>query len=472
MKKQTFGIVITTRSFFPSHLVTAAREQITKLILNKGYDYILLNESDTEYGAVRTYDEAKKCAELFRKNADIISGVIIVLPNFGEETGVADCLDLAGLQVPVLVQACDDDFDALDLGHRRDAFCGKLSLCNNLYQRGIKFTNTTLHTCRIDSDIFAADFDRFAAICRVVKGIKHMRIAALGARPVAFNTVRYSEKILQKHQINVQTIDMSEVIAAANQIENDERVDSKMREIEEYGSIACGISREKIRTQAKLCIAIEQFIREYQCDCSAIQCWDSIQNNYGCATCLSMSMMGEKGLPSACEMDVTGALTMFAFLKATGTPPAYMDWNNNVNDERNMCITLHCSNFPKSFFQRESIEIGNLDVLATTIGEDKCFGACKAQVAEGPMTFAKISTDDANGTLKLYVGEGEFLPDAIDTKGGTALCHIDGLQSLMQYLCENGFEHHVAFVRGHVADVIEEAFGKYIGAEVYRHHIS
>lgn len=469
MEKQTFGVIITTRSFFPSHLVAEAREKITKLLTDKNYDYIMVGEDDTEHGAVRSYDEAKVCAELFRSNEDKISGVIVVLPNFGEETGVADCLDLAGLNVPVLVQACDDDFNNLGMDNRRDAFCGKLSLCNNFYQRDIKFTNTTLHTCKIDSDSFAADVDRFAAVCRVVNGIKHVRIAALGARPVAFNTVRYSEKILQKHKINVQTIDMSEVITAAKNVQDDGAVDEKIREIRNYGKIIDGISEEKVGKQAKLCIAIEQFIREYQCDCSAIQCWDSIQNNYGCATCLAMSMMGEKGMPSACEMDVTGALTMYSFLQATGMPPAYMDWNNNVDDKRNMCITLHCSNFPKSFFMKESIEIGNLDVLATTIGADKCFGACKAQVAAGPMTFAKISTDDAKGILKLYVGEGEFLPDAVGTKGGTALCHIEGLQGLMNHLCENGFEHHVAFVRGHVADVIEEAFDKYIGAEVYRH---
>jgi len=469
MEKQTFGIIITTRSFFPSHLVAEAREKIITLLSNKGYGYVMVEEKDTELGAVLSYDDAKTCAKLFKDNAEKISGIIVILPNFGEETGVADCLDLADLDVPVLIQACDDDFDNLGMENRRDAFCGKLSLCNNLYQRGIKFTNTATHTCKLDSVSFSGDIDRFASICSVVGGIKHMRIAALGARPAAFNTVRFSEKILQNHKINVQTIDMSEVIFTAMNMADGPIVDAKIEEIKAYGKVIGGISEKKLKSQAKLCIIIEQFVDRYQCDCSAIQCWDSVQNNYGCATCLAMSMMGEKGKPSACEMDVTGALTMYAFLKATGTAPAYMDWNNNVDDNRNMCITLHCSNFPKSFFKKESIEIGNLDVLATTIGSDKCFGACKAQVAEGPMTFAKISTDDKKGILKLYVGEGEFCDKTINTKGGTALCKIEGLQSLMNYMCENGYEHHVAFVRGHVADVIEEAFGKYIGAEVYRH---
>lgn len=469
MKKQTFGLIITTRSFFPSHLVKTAKEEITKKLTDLGYDYVMVSEKDTDLGAVLSYDEAVTCAKLFKANAEDISGIIVILPNFGEETGVADAIELASLDVPILVQACDDDFDKMGLDNRRDAFCGKLSLCNNLYQRGIKFSTTKTHTCKITSDAFTDDLLNFAAVCRITSGVKNMRIAAIGARPSAFHTVRFSEKILQKHKIGVHTVDMSEIIFTAMNMPTDDTVTVKVAEIKAYGNIPADISDEKILKQAKLCIAMENFVDDNHCQASAVQCWDSVQNNYGCATCLGMSMMGEKGKPSACEMDITGALTMYAFRQAANSAPAYMDWNNNVKDDRDMCICLHCSNFPKSFFGKENIEISNLDVLATTLDVDKCFGACKGQVAAGPMTFAKISTDDTRGVLKLYVGEGEFLADKVDTKGGVANCRVGGLQDLLHYMCDNGYEHHVSFVRGHVADAMAEAFGKYIGAEVYRH---
>lgn len=469
MERQTFGVIVTTRSFFPSYLAVEAKKQIIQKLESLGYDYITVTEEQTNFGAVLSYEEAKICAELFRKNAEKISGIIVILPNFGEETGVADAIELADLNVPILVQACDDDFDKLQLKYRRDAFCGKLSLCNNFYQRGIKFTNTSTHTCKIDSEQFSKDLKKFAAVCRVVKGLKNCRIAAIGARPDAFNTVRYSEKILQKHKIGVHTADMSEIIFAAKNMENGPRVQQKIEEILSYGNILPEIGDAKIVKQAKLCLAIEDCIKKYECQASAIQCWDSIEENYGCATCLCMSLMGEQGKPSACEMDVTGAVTMYAMLLAGETPPAYMDWDNNVDDDRNCCVCLHCSNFPKSFFGTEDIEIGNLDVLATTIGAEKCFGACKGQVKEGPMTFAKLSTDDTSGKLKMYVGEGEFRSTPIDTKGGVAFCHVEGLQNLLNYMCCNGYEHHVAFARGQIADILEEALGKYIGVEVYHH---
>ncbi|MDR1132284.1 MAG: fucose isomerase [Oscillospiraceae bacterium] len=433
-----------------------------------GYGCIAVTEDMTEYGAILTFDEAKICAELFKKHGEEISGIICCLPNFGEELGVAEAITLAGLNVPVLVQACNDDFNKLDMANRRDAFCGKLSLCNNLYQRGIPCTLTTYHTCDIASESFTRDLKKFAGVCRVVNGLKGSRIAMLGARPAAFNTVRFSEKVLQKHGISVQTADLSEIIFNAMSYSDKEKVKAKIKEIREFGSVPEFITDELLERQAKLGLALEAYVELLDCDASTVQCWDSLEQNYGCAPCLAMAMMGDKGKPSACESDVTGALSMLAAHLATGTAPALMDWNNNIREDHDACICLHCSNFPKSFFAADNIEIECLDVIGSTLGKQNCFGACKGQVASGPMTFMRYTTDDCKGALKMYVGEGEFEPGEIPTNGGVANCRVKNLQSLMKYICENGFEHHVCFVRGHVADILEES-AKYMGVKCYRH---
>lgn len=468
MKRQTFGVIVTTRSFFPSHLVRTARNQITALLSELGYGCVMVGEDDTGYGAVVTYGEAQLCAELFRRRREELCGIIAILPNFGEELGVAETIGRAGLDVPVLIQACDDSWDKMDMANRRDAFCGKISLSNNLYQRGIPFTLTRLHTCGIDSAEFRADVQRFAAICRVAGGLKGARIAMLGARPIAFNTVRFSEKILQKYGISVQTVDFSEIIAGAEGYSDAARLSAKTSEIRAYGTIPRSVGEELIERQARLCCTLEETVAALSCDASTVQCWDSVQHNYGCATCLAMSMMGECGKPSACESDVTGAVSMLAARLAAGTAPALMDWNNNIREDRDCCVSLHCSNFPKSFFASD-IEIGSLDVLGSVLGAEHCFGACKGQVAAGPMTFFRITTDDVRGVMKAYVGEGEFLSEKVPTKGGVAACRVPRLQELMRYVCRNGFEHHVCFVRGHVADILEEALSIYMGVEVYRH---
>lgn len=464
----TFGVIITNRSFFPDHLVLTAREKLLKSLAAWGHTCVTLSTEDTFMGETMTYDEARKCAALFRAHAADIDGIIVCLPNFGEETGVADAIRLSKLDCPILIQACDDDFEKLQLENRRDAFCGKLSLCNNLYQYGIKYTLTARHTCQVDGDEFHRDVERFARICAVVKSMRTARIAQFGARVLPFRTVRYSEKLLQSCGITVETEDMSEIFADIGEIADRALIDRKVQEIREYGNICAGISDEKVERQAKLCIALENWMAEHHCDASAVQCWDSVEANYGCAACLSMSMMGEKGMPSACETDVMGAVSMLALLRASGVSPIYQDWNNNYKGEPDKCVNVHCSNYPAAAF-REKPEIGNLDILATTLGAECSFGALKGRVRPSEMTYLKVSTDDRNGIIKCYLGEGKFTDDPLETFGGVAVCEVKDLNGLMRHISKNGYEHHVALAQAACADVLEEALGNYMGWQVYRH---
>ena len=465
----TFGVIISNRSFFPDHLVRTAREKLMAAMEQWEHQVIALSPEDTFLGQTMTYEEAKKCAALFRAHSAEIEGVIVCLPNFGEETGVADAIKMSGLNVPILVQACDDDLDKLQLENRRDAYCGKLSLCSNLYQYGIPYSLTARHTCPVDSEEFHADVERFARVCAVVKALRTARIAQLGARVTPFRTVRYSEKLLQQAGISVITEDMSEIFADAWLLQdNDPRVLAREAEIRAYGNICPGIAREKVLKQAKLSLTIDQWMADHECVASAVQCWDSVEANYGCAACLSMSMMSSRGLPSACETDVMGAVSLLALLKASGVAPVYQDWDNNYGGDTDRCVNVHCSNYPAAAF-REKPEIANLDILATTLGTEYSFGALKGRVRPDKMTFLKVSTDDRRGVIKCYLGQGEFTDDPLETFGGVAVCHVKNLDGLMHYVAKNGFEHHVAIVQAECADILEEALGNYLGWEVYRH---
>ena len=465
----TFGVIISNRSFFPDHLVRTAREKLMAAMEQWGHQVIALSPEDTCLGQTMTYEEAKKCAALFRAHSAEIEGVIVCLPNFGEETGVADAIKMSGLNVPILIQACDDDLDKLQLENRRDAYCGKLSLCSNLYQYGIPYSLTARHTCPVDSEEFHADVERFARICAVVKALRTARIAQLGARVTPFRTVRYSEKLLQQAGISVITEDMSEIFADAWLLRDDDpRVLAREAEIRAYGNICPGIAREEVLKQAKLSLTIDQWMADHECVASAVQCWDSVEANYGCAACLSMSMMSSRGLPSACETDVMGAVSLLALLKASGVAPVYQDWDNNYGGDTDRCVNVHCSNYPAAAF-REKPEIANLDILATTLGTEYSFGALKGRVRPDKMTFLKVSTDDRRGVIKCYLGQGEFTDDPLETFGGVAVCHVKNLDGLMHYVAKNGFEHHVAIVQAECADILEEALGNYLGWEVYRH---
>jgi L-fucose isomerase-like protein len=471
-KKITFGLIVGSRGFFNAELAVGVRAKLLEILEKNGYEYVITPEDATPCGAIETREHAKLCAELFRKNADRIDGVIVVLPNFGDELGIVQTLEMSKLDVPVVVQACDDDVDKLSVSERRDAFCGKFSVCNNLYQYGIPFTNTTYHTYPIDGQEFVADLDYFARVCRVVKGLTNARIGAIGARPAAFQTVRFSEKLLQAAGITVVPVDLSEVIFGAQSLADDDRsVQHKIEEIRAYGRIPDTIPSANVLKQAKLSVTIDRWMDENECDASAVECWDSIQKNYGCATCLSMAMMGDRLLPSACEVDVAGAVSMYALLLASGNPPSFQDWNNNYGDDRDMCINTHCSSFPKSFMGRD-VEVSNLDILGATLGPDNCFGAVKGQAVPGLISFFRISTDDSWGTIKAYLGEGEMTDDPVGNfQGGSAVLRVPGLQILLDHICKNGFEHHVAVTRGHCADVLNEAITTYLDWDLYYHDV-
>lgn len=295
------------------------------------------------------------------------------------------------------------------------------------------------------------------------------RVGAIGPRPAAFQTVRFSEKLLQDSGITVVTVDLSEIIAKAQQLDNKvQKVQQKLSQIRDYGDIPSRIKQENILKQAKLSVAIDEWMAENELDASAVQCWTSVQDNYGCAVCLSMSLMGERYMPSACEVDVAGAISMYALLLASGKIPGFLDWNNNYGNEKDKCVCTHCSSFPKSFIAND-IEISELDVLGETLGREKCFGAVKRHVAAGPMTYFRISTDDSRGKIKGYLGEGEFTDDPFDMDGGIAVCKVQSLRELLGYLCQNGFEHHVAMTRTYCADILYEAISKYMKWDLYYH---
>ncbi|SHO42816.1 L-fucose/L-arabinose isomerase family protein [Desulfopila aestuarii] len=466
-KKSCLGVIVGTRGFFNPILCGSARKELLASLDALSIDYVIAPEDATPHGAVETIEHARLYARLFRENAERIDGVLVILPNFGDELGIVQTLDLAKLGVPVMVQACNDDVDKVDVFSRRDAFCGKISVCNNLYQYGIPITDTTLHTCDIKSPEFQNDLKRFAAICRTVKGLSCARIGAIGARPAAFQTVRYSEKILQAHGITVVPVDLSEIFAAAAKYDDDAQlVKEKLAEIKAYGNIPARIPSEQILRQTKFSVAVNDWMARNECVASAIQCWTSMQDNYGCASCLTMSMMGENSMPSACEVDVTGAVSMYALLLASGNPPGFLDWNNNYGSEENKCVNTHCSNFPKGFMGITP-EIADLDILGETLGRENCFGAVKGHVASGPMTYFRISTDDPRGKIKSYLGQGKFTDDPFNMDGGIAVCKVPELRKLLAHICQNGFEHHVAMVRGQVADILEESIGKYLGWDLF-----
>jgi L-fucose isomerase-like protein len=367
----------------------------------------------------------------------------------------------------VLVQATPDTPGKMLITHRRDSFCGKMSACNNLRQYGIPYSLTTLHTEAPDSAEFAKDLEWFAGVCRIVRGFRNLRIGALGARPTAFNTVRYSEKLLEASGISVETLDLSEVLGRISRTkDDDETVVKKLKSIHSYVTTT-DIPAQALLKMAKLGAVVDDWMKAANIDISAVQCWTSMEENLGVVPCTVMSMMSESLLSSACEVDVCGVLGMHALQLASETPSALLDWNNNYGNDPNKAVCFHCSNLPKHFFNEVKMDFQA--IIAGTVGMENTFGTVVGQVKAGAMSFARFSTDDVHGKIRGYSGHGRFTSDPLQTFGGAGVVEIAGLQKLLHFICENGFEHHVAANFSSVDSVVHEATTRYLGWDMYAH---
>src|SRR5258707_7992600 len=466
-RKMTMGVIVGNRGFFPHHLAKTGREEMIQALQQAGMDVVVLGQEQSKYGAVETYDEARHCAELFKSKADTIDGVIVTLPNFGDERAIADTLRLSRLDLPVLVQATPDTPSKMAITHRRDSFCGKMSACNNLRQYGIPYSLTTLHTVSPNSEEFKKDLEWFAGVCRIVKGLRNLRIGAIGARPTAFNTVRYSEKLLEANGISVETLDLSEVLGRIGRMKDtDEAAVQKLKSIEKYVTTS-GIPQQALLKMAKLGAVVDDWMKAVEVQISAVQCWTSLEENLGVVPCTGMSMMSDSLLSSACEVDVCGVLGMHVLQLASGTPSALLDWNNNYGSDPNKAVCFHCSNLPKHFFK--NVQMDFQAIIAGTVGKENTFGTCVGGVKAGAMSYARFSTDDVAAKIRGYAGEGRFTDDPLETFGGAGVVEIPNMQKLLHYICENGFEHHVAANFSTVAPVIHEATTRYLGWDMYAH---
>jgi L-fucose isomerase-like protein len=449
-------------------LAKEGRESLLSLLKASGYGAVALTPEQTKYGSVETLADALKCAALFAEKAREIDGIIVTLPNFGDEKGVAESIKRSGLKVPVLIHAEPDTMGKMTNAHRRDSFCGKISVCNNLSQAGIPYSLTSSHTVGVNSAEFAKDLEKFAAVCSVVRGLRsNVRFGAIGARTGAFNTVRYSEKILEASGIAVETIDLSEILGkVGNLSDGDAAVQQKLNSISSYVSVG-KVPQDSLMKMAKFGLVIDRWMADLHLDGTAIQCWTSLQEFFGIMPCTLMSMMSESLHPSACEVDITGLLSMYILQLASGAPSAILDWNNNYGDDPNKCVVFHCSNLPKSFF--EDVKMDFNEIIGNIMGQATSYGTVVGKIKAGPTTYCRVSTQDKTGEMGVYVGEGKFVDCDVHSFGGYGVMEIPNMQALMQRICKQGFEHHVAVNLSQKAAAIHEALSTYLGWNVYAH---
>ncbi len=464
-EKTAFALFFGNRGFFPASLQTSARRELTETLEKLGHKTIVLDETATRHGAVETPAEGEIYAEFLRNNHGNFGGVILCLPNFGDETGAIAALKNCG--VPILIQAYPDDLDKMAPALRRDAFCGKFSVMDVFHQYGLKFTALQPHTVHPTSSAFAENVDYFDRLCRVHSGMKDMVVGAVGARTTAFKTVRIDELALQRHGITMETLDLSDIFARVKALKDgDTAVDSKAQLLKSYTSWE-GVPDTAFMKITKLGVVLDRVVEEYKMDCLAVRCWVEMQQVLGISPCVLLSEMNNRGLATACEVDAGNAVTMRALGLASGQVTTCLDWNNNYGDDPNKCILFHCGPVPQAMMTDKG-HITDHAILANAVGPGCGWGCNCGRIAATEFTFGSMMTED--GRLKFYLGEGKFTKDEIppDFFGCAGVAQLPDLQSTLQTVGYLGHRHHVSIAPTRVAAAVQEAFEKYLGYEVER----
>ena len=462
-QKTTFALFFGNRGFFPASLIAAAREELRRTLTAWGHDVLMLDEDTTRYGAVETQREGETYANFLQKNRGKFGGVILCLPNFGDESGAVAALGEAN--VPILVQAYPDDLDKMSPQLRRDAFCGKVSIMDVFCQYGVKFTALKPHVVSPSSDRFRANVDHFDRVCRVVNGIKGMVVGAIGARTTAFKTVRIDEIALQRHAITTETLDLSDVFARMADVgPGDEAYQAKTETLKAYTSWQ-GIPEEAFDKIVRLGVVLDAIIEEYQMDAIALRCWLELQEQLGISACVLLGELNNRAIPAACEVDVGNAIAMYALHLASGDPPACLDWNNNYGDEDDKCILFHCGPVPRDLMTDRG-RVTDHGIVANTLGEGCGYGCHVGRIAPTDFTFGSMLTDA--GRLRFYLGQGRFTDDRIPAEffGCAGVAEIKNLQDVLLHIGQNGFRHHVSVTPGLVQAPLREALERYLGFEV------
>ena len=462
-EKSTFALFFGNRGFFPASLQAGARKEMTAVLKAMGHKTIALDASLTRNGAIETPAEGQIYANFLRENAGKYDGVIVCLPNFGDETGAIAALADAG--VPILIQAYPDEMTKMRPELRRDAFCGKFSIMDVFCQYGLKFTALKPHTVAPSSPAFAANIDYFDKLCRVVKAMRRMVVGAIGARTSAFKTVRIDELALQRHGITMETMDLSEVFARMRAVKmSDPAAKAKAKRLSDY---TCwnGVPKEAFEKIVSLGVVLDGIVDELKLDALALRCWVEMQQQLHISPCVLLSEMNDRGLYVACEVDIGTAVTMRALGAASGKPATCLDWNNNYGDDENKCILFHCGPVPQSLMTGKGQVTDHL-ILANAVGKDCSHGCNTGRIAPNPISFGDLTTSE--GRLKFYLGEGRFTKDRIpkDFFGCAGVAEIPRLQDILLAVGYGGHRHHTAVTPGHVVAPVREAFEKYLGYDV------
>ena len=454
------ALLVANRGFFPSSVIESAYAEMRQAALKAGVELLEIEKDKVKYGAVETTQEGMVYHDFLEEHHGEYDGVIICLPNFGDENGIKAAL--RDVNVPVLLQAYPDEIGKMDFAQRRDAFCGKLGLCSVFKQMGFKFTSGKPFVMHPLSDAFNKELTEFKAICNIVKKMRYMRLGVFGARTTAFKSVRFDEGAMERLGCDTESFDFTTVMEKYNEITADCEEAKFFKEKLLATADFSDAADYALDNLARFGATMMWFVKDQKLDAISVRCWSELQHLLHIAPCSLLGIFNSLGIPASCETDASNSIAMMALNAASGTPCGCLDINNNYGDDENKAILFHCGPLPVELMTGPG-HIEEHLMFTKTQGENCSWGLNVGHIKPGVVTFAGARTE--NGEVHYYVEKGEVTADEIESAyfGTPGVIKVDNLQDKLFSMQEEGFRHHTIITAGDHVREVEEALSKYLG---------
>jgi L-fucose isomerase-like protein len=412
----------------------------------------------TRFGAAQNLDEAEAVAAYFAREG--VDGLVLCPTDFGDERSAAKIAEKLG--VPVLLYATKEPPTVPDPGMGRvsDSYCGNLSMAAGLHRRRIPFRFAGVFFP--DEPGFLAEVEAFARAAAVVKGLRNARIGQIGVRPPTFETVAFDEVAMaRKFGQNVICANLDDLIAEARALSDDDPAVQDILADIRLTVPTITVADDYLLQAAKLEAALAGFWSRSRLSALAMQCWPSIQREWGISLCALFGRLTQRHRLTACETDILGAVSMLAQYQAAlgQTLPHFIDWTIQHREHPNRLLAWHCGNAP-TCLARDSGEIA-LRSRRDMTGEvpvhegDPMAGLCQFQLKPGPVTFCRLAEYD--GEWKMLIARGEIVPSDETLAGTWAWVEVSDHAHLYRTLVEEGFIHHASMIHGDQSAALAQA---------------
>jgi len=417
-----------------------------------GLELVVPSKELTDIGCVSTVEEGRKVAEFFIQEK--VKGILIGNMTFGMEVAVGTLLNYTSKEIPIL-HFCTRSGPINDTGNRlTDTWCGQFMTASSIKRRGFKFVH--INTCNPEDQYFKDKIEIFTRAVCAISRFRGLKIGMLGTRPQLFESQQFSEQAMQ-HQFRqmVVPMDMDSVLTKLENVDPDRpEVQEILHEMVQDIDIAENREGDLLKI-AKAEFGCLEIARELDVDALAINCWTRVQERIGVSVCSISGRLNDKGLVTACEVDILGSASMHA-INSVGlnlTSPHFIDWADLHPTADNVWLAWHCGNGPKSICAKDcKPKLQRNERLIQWC--PTCFGALEFRYKTGPVSCARLVEYDAE--FSMFIGSGEVVNIDPYIRGSYGWVQVKDVFDWENKMIETGIIHHGTLIHDpKAADALE-----------------